>query len=145
MRNGRRRSPPTTDNEPAHLIDVDLHVESRRSLSALHAALPGAQPRDVENPRWVHVAAYTTRRAKTADRKIMELVGLIDRLPRAARRCWNDAVSRTFDVGVQAGPEVPANGPIAPFEAVVALETLRAVSRVRARLQITVYPPTRDA
>jgi hypothetical protein len=130
--------------EPAHLIDVDLHVESRRSLVALHAALPTAQPRDVDNPRWLHLAAYTSRRAKTADRKIMELVALVGSLPRAARKCWNEAKVRTFDIGIQAGPEVDASKGFRAFDDVtLAPETLRAASRVNARIQVTVYPPRR--
>ena len=131
--------------EPAHLIDVDLHVESRRSLAALHAALPTAQPRDVDNPSWLHLAAYTSRRAKTADRKVMELLALIDSLPRAARRCWNEAMIRTLDIGIQAGPEVEESKGFRAFDGVtLAPETLRAVSRVKARIQVTVYPPTRE-
>jgi hypothetical protein len=130
--------------DAAHLIDVDLHVESRRSLAALQAALPKAQPRDVGNPRWLHLAAYTSRRAKTADRKVMELVALVDALPRAARKCWNEAAVRTFDIGIQAGPEVEASNGVRAFEDVtLAPDTLRAVSRVKARIQVTVYPPTR--
>jgi hypothetical protein len=131
--------------EPAHLIDVDLHVESRRSLSALQAALPTAQPRDLDNPRWLHLAAYTSRRATTADRKVMELVALVASLPRAARRCWNEAMVRTFDIGIQAGLEVHAvKGHRAFDEVTLTPETLRAVSRVKARIQVTVYPPGRD-
>jgi hypothetical protein len=127
------------------LVDVDLHVESRRSLSALHAALPKAQPRDVENPTWLHLAAYTYRRAKTADRKIMELVALIDSLPRAARRCWNEATVRTFDIGIQAGPGGDERKASAAFdEVVLAPDTLRAVSRVKGRIQVTVHAPSRD-
>lgn len=131
--------------EPAHLIDVDLHVESRRSLSALHAAMPRAQPTDIDDPRWLHLAAYTSRRAKTADRKVMELVALVASLPRAARRCWNEATVRTFDIGIQAGPEVKAGKAFPAFQDVtVTPETLRAVSRVKARIQVTVYPPQSD-
>jgi hypothetical protein len=131
--------------DAAHLIDVDLHVESRQSLAALHAALPKAQPRDVAEPRWVHLAAYTSRRARTADRKVMELVALVDSLPRAARKCWNEATVRTFDIGIQAGPEVQrVKGHRAFDEVTLTPETLRAVSRVKARIQVTVYPPSRD-
>ena len=57
--------------DSGHLIDVDLHVESRRSLAALHAALPQAQPFGADRPKWVHVA-------------------VIDALPSAAKRCWNE-------------------------------------------------------
>lgn len=105
--------------DAAHLIDVDLHVESRRSLGALHAALPMAQPRDVVN--------------------------LVDSLPRTARRCWNEATVRTFDIGIQAGPEVEESKGLRAFDDVtLAPETLRAVIRVKARIQVTVYPPRRD-
>jgi hypothetical protein len=131
--------------DAAHLIDVDLHVESRRSLGALHAALPNAQPRDVDEPKWVHLATFTSRRAKTADRKVMELVALIDSLPRAARKCWNEAAVRTFDIGIQAGPEVESSKVFPAFDHVtLAPDTLRAVSRLKGRIQVTIYAPRRD-
>lgn len=127
---------------PAHLIDVDLHVESRRSLAELHAALPTAQPHGVERPKWVHVAAFTSRRAKTVDQKILELVELIDGLPRAAKQCWREARVRTFDIGIQAGPASPESAGIRAFEVVLAPEIMRAVIRLKASIKVTVYPPT---
>jgi hypothetical protein len=127
---------------PAHLIDVDLHVESRRSLAELHAALPQAQPHGVERPKWVHVAAFTSRRARTVDQKILELVALVDGLPRAAKRCWREARVRTFDIGIQAGPTRSESEGTRPFETTLAPETMRAVVRLKASIKVTVYPPT---
>jgi hypothetical protein len=126
----------------AHLIDVDLHVESRRSLADLHAALPNAQPHGVERPKWVHVAAFTSRRAKTVDQKVMELVALVDALPRAAKRCWREARVRTFDIGIQAGPARPESAGSRPLELTLAPETMRAAVRLKASVTVTVYPPT---
>jgi len=74
--------------------------------------------------------------SKNADAAIRHLVTLVEALPKAARRCWNESVSRTFDVGIQAG--------LAPrsFEDVQLHEdTLEAVARLHGRLLVTVYAP----
>jgi hypothetical protein len=127
---------------PAHLIGVDLHVESRRSLAELHAALPGAQPHDVDRPKWVHLTAATSRRARTVDRMLIELVALVDGLPPAAKRCWREARIRTFDIGIQAGPPFPESFGHRPFEVTMAPDTARAVARLGAHVKVTVYSPT---
>ncbi len=75
----------------------------------------------------------------------MELVALVDALPRAARRCWNEASLRTFDIGIQAGPEVErAKGFRALDDVTLTPKTLRAVSRVKGRIKVTVYAARRD-
>ena len=54
-------------------------------------------------------------------------------LPRSARECLNRATTRTFDIGVQAGPGT--------FEAVqLESATLRHISAVGGRVRVTVYP-----
>jgi hypothetical protein len=59
---------------------------------------------------------------------------------RAARRCWDRASSRVFDVGIQAGP------PGRSFEEVThSPATLERIARVRATLKVTVYPALRTA
>ena len=134
-----------TDAEPAQLLGVDLHVESRRSLAPLHAALPHAQPFDVAHPKWVHLTGYgATRRARSANAQVRRLIALIEALPAGARRCWNEASRRHFDIGIQAGPEGPDDGGVVPFEDVVLEpDTLQAVARLKARVLVTVYPPSR--
>jgi hypothetical protein len=67
---------------------------------------------------------------------VAHLVSMIDELPRAAKRCWNDASSRTFDIGVQAGLSPSAFNGVQLGEA-----ALRQIARVRGRVLVTIYAP----
>jgi len=62
-------------------------------------------------------------------------VAMVHRLPPAARRLWNGAQSRTFDIGVQARKS--------PHSSVFTLSraTIAAVAGVRARIAVTTYAP----
>ena len=123
---------PTTE-----FRNVDLDVRSRRSLIPLLEAWPWAQTpghKPGHAPRWLLLSARTM--PKTADEAIRDLVRLIDALPSSARRCWRQASSRVFDVGIQAGLS-PSS-----FEEVGLKEsTLQAIVRHRGRVLITVYAP----
>jgi len=119
---------------------ADLDVRSRSSLSHLLDAWPWAQtPGRVGNaaPRWLLVRPRGFPR--TADGFVKEFAQLVDELPLAARRCWNQASSRTFDIGIQAG--------LAPkcFEDVrLSPDSLRHLSRLRASILVTVYAPSTE-
>jgi hypothetical protein len=119
---------------------VDLVVKSRRSLAPLFAAWPWAQTpgrQATKAPRWLLVIPRGN--PQTADKAVWALVRMVDRLPSAAKRCWNQASSRTFDIGIQAG--------LAPssFEDVrLRHETIQAIARVRGSILVTVYAPCRE-
>jgi hypothetical protein len=66
----------------------------------------------------------------------MQLVTLVKALPRAARRCWNEATYRTFDLAIDAAP-----GPNRGVGIPLSEGTIAAVHSVGGRLLITVYPP----
>jgi hypothetical protein len=88
----------------------------------------------------------TARRRQSADSAIQDLVALIEALPRAARRSWNDATSRTFDIGIEAGPDhIEGEGSRAFEDVCLEPGTVRAVARVNGRILVTVYPHTREA
>lgn len=116
---------------------VDLDVRSRRSLAPLLDAWPWAQtPGRAGNaaPRWLLVTPRGSPR--TADQFVKEFAQLVDTLPSAAKRCWNQASSRTFDIGIQAGLTPPR------FEDVrLSRDSLRRLSRLRASILVTVYAP----
>jgi hypothetical protein len=77
--------------------------------------------------------------ARTADQTAMEFVEVVEKLPKSARRCWDQASKRTWDLGIQAGL-APQN-----FEDVtLRTETLHAIARVGGRLQITLRAPHRE-
>lgn len=124
--------------EPATFINIDVDVRSRRSLAPLRAAWPWAQ-QPVQNnarpdPRWMVFSANST--AGTAEGTARALIEMVTVLPPAARKAWNLASKRTFDIGVRAGTGLRA------FEEVqISPETLARIAALGARLQVTVYPP----
>jgi hypothetical protein len=119
---------------------IDLDVRSRRSLAPLLEVWPSAQTpghTGKGSVRWLLLMAPTG--GTSADRDALEFVRLVERLPKLARRCWDQASRRTWDVGIDAG--------LTPqrFEDVtLKTETLHAIARVGGRLQITLYAPDRE-
>lgn len=121
--------------EPAQFLNIDLDVKSRYSLAPLIAAWPWAQ-RPLQNNRWLVFSAHGG--GDTAESTAQDLIELVGALSPAARRCWNRASSRTFDVGVRASMDGRA------FEGVqLSAKTLSRIASIGARLQITVYRPER--
>ena len=119
---------------------VDLHVRLRRSLAPLLDAWPWAQtPGRVGKaaPRWMVVTPRGLPR--TADQFVKKFAQLVDKLPAAAKRCWNQASSRTFDIGIQAGlrPDRFDDVRLGP-------DSLRHLSRLRAGILVTVYAPSAE-
>jgi hypothetical protein len=119
---------------------ADLDIRSRRSLAPLLEAWPWAQtPGHVGKtaPRWLLVTPRGFPR--TADQFVQEFAKLVDKLPLAGKRCWNQATSRTFDIGIQAGltPDRFEDVRLSP-------DSLRRLSRLRASILVTVYPPASE-
>ena len=73
--------------------------------------------------------------SKSADSTIRGFCALIRTLPKAARKMWNAAKVRDFNIGVQAVMQ--------PYwyEIALAPETAKAASEVNARIVLTVYAP----
>jgi len=126
--------------EDPQFLNIDLDVRSRRSLAPLVAAWPWSyQPPVAENrrnPHWLTLnPRRITPRRRTAERATKELLGHVRRLRGEARRSWNHARVRVFDIGVQAG------GPGRACEDVqLTAETLRQIAFVGAQVKVTVYP-----
>jgi len=135
-----KRRPTSINLTPiAEFRNVDLHIRSRRSLQPLLEAWPSAQtPTRVGTaaPRWL---VLNGPGGKTATETVQKLLRLVHALPRPARRCWNDAATRTFDIGVQAGL-----GPRSFEEVHLDRNVLAAISRVGGQLLITIYPPSTE-
>jgi len=84
------------------------------------------------NPREISgLGSYS----KSADSTIRGFCALIRTLPKAARKLWNAAKVRDFNIGVQAVMQ--------PYwyEIALAPETAKAASGVNARIVLTVYAP----
>jgi hypothetical protein len=122
------------DGETAFL-NVDLDIVSARPLEPLVTAFGkkvfvlyvGGQGGHYQAN--LEVAAYI----RTADSVIRRLAKLIEGLPKPARRMWDQARSKTFNIGIQSGFE--------PFsrEFLISGAAVDAVARVGGSIVITVY------
>lgn len=118
-------------------LNVDLDLRSRADLTPLVDRL---EPKTVvlraEKYRGIYVASFEllSFRASTPDGCIAGLAGLIEDLPPAARRLWNGASERVFDVGIQAGADRQA------FKPKIKAATLERVAALRADIVVTIYP-----
>jgi hypothetical protein len=121
--------------EGTHFINVDLDIHSSVSLQPLVSALG-------EKVMVLYVGRYkrtysahleVTRVTKDADSTIRAFCHLIEALPKAERGLWDIAKVRDFNIGVQAETQ--------PFshEFAIAAETVKAVSKLGARIVFTVY------
>jgi hypothetical protein len=118
-------------------LNVDLDIWARSPLDVLTDAFGtrvcvlhvGREGRYFS----AHVELATLPR--DPDRLIRRFVALVRDLPRAARRLWNQARVREFNLGLQAGTN--------PYSYGLRLEpeTLRAMASVDARFGLTVYAP----
>jgi hypothetical protein len=95
---------------------VVLHTGRQRSLSL--ASLELSEMRYVD-----------------AESCIARFVQLVRRLPRSARRLWDTALQRRFDIGIQA----ESNGET--FRTLIGTATLRRVVELGGEIAITVYAP----
>jgi hypothetical protein len=130
---------PTTEDK-THFLNVDLDVFSRASLDPI-----------VESFGERVVVLYAGRRGRgysahfeladsglsdqQPDMLISRLVRLIKRLPRPARRLWNQADAREFNIGIEAAARSSV------FEVRLQPETLAAVAAIGGQVVVTVYAP----
>jgi hypothetical protein len=118
---------------------VDLDIISRSSLERLASAM-GSQAFVLYVG--AHGRTYRARlelavfhRGMSADRTIAGLVRIVERLPRVQRRLWDAAVSREFNIGIEAGLQPHC------FELRLKPSTVQSVGRIGATLAVTVYAP----
>ena len=124
--------------EPTHYLNVDLDIFSSVSLKGLVNALGDeALVLYVGGKGQKHEARVELASSHnlTADRTIMGLIRLVDRLPPRYRRVWDSADSREFNVGIEAGLE--------PHDFGLRLNrrTVQAVASVSGVIVVTVYAP----
>lgn len=93
-----------------------LYVGPEGRRHGAHLELAGAYGRDPD-----------------ADAIIARLAALVGRLPRSARRFWDRALAREFNIGVQAGRRPYSH------ELRLTTPTLAAVARLGGRIVITTY------
>ena len=129
-------SKKTPADAATHFLNVDVDVWSASDLRPLVTALGrkillhyAGEERGEYSAHLSLAGGYT----RDADTRIRRLVALIDKLPPAARRLWDRARARDFNLGVQAG--------VAPFSHEIALDarTVALVAAVRGRIVFTTY------
>jgi hypothetical protein len=121
-----------------HFLNVDLDIESREPLDALVAAF-GTKVSvrfvgSIGRRRCAYVS-FSRSYGKTADQLTRALCALVARLPKPARRLWDRARTRRFDVGVEAGYTPRAH------EIILEPRTVALVASVGGSILITTYAP----
>lgn len=127
------------DESKTHYLNVDLDVWSRTLLEPLAKAL---QPRlsvlYVGGERRRHEAHFELPGGppeRDAEKTVLGLTRVVERLPPVAQRLWRQATVREFNVGVQAAAEPYA------FELRLSANAVEAAARVGAAMVFTVYAP----
>ena len=122
--------------EQTCFLNVDVDVWSPSDLRPLVAALGRkilvhyvGEERGAYSAHISLASAYT----RDADTRIRRFISLVDKLPTAARRLWDRARSRDFNIGIQGG--------VTPHSHEIALDegTIALVAGVRGRIVITTY------
>lgn len=122
-------------------LNVDLDVFSRAPLDPLAAAFGGkvivlySGRRGRRYSAHFEVGGYV--RNSQADRLIWRFVQLVKHLSRSARRLWDEADAREFNIGIDAAKSSPV------FELRLRAETVAAVADIRGRIAVTIYGPER--
>jgi hypothetical protein len=130
----KRGSPEEDETE---FLNVDLEVFSRERLKGLVEGLG-------RSVHVLHEGAYGRKYAacvelwgsgcgQPADTLIRRILRLLNKMPRSAKRLWNGAQVRQFNIGIQAAFKPRS------FELAVQPDTLKAVARLGARVVVTVY------
>ena len=130
-----------TEEEGTTFLNVDLEVISRTPLGPFVQAF-GRKVDVLHVGPWgrrygAHVEVAGSGYRGNADSLIRRLVTLVKALPRNARRLWDTAQSREFNVGIEAAAKSRT------FELRLEPETLMAVAGIAGRIVITVYAPER--
>lgn len=134
------RRPTTAEGatEPTSFITVDLDVFSRTRLRALAETL-GDSVIVLHEGRWGSRYSANFELSNSwnlsADQEIRAFIRLLEKIPSSVRRLWDQAQSRVFNIGVQAGVTPHA------YQLRVGPKTLAAVAALRGAIVVTTYAP----
>ncbi len=126
-----------SDYNATTFLNVDLDLYARADLTPLVRAFGervsvlfvGKDGRRYS----AHLELRSNRHSQNPDLCIRRFVALVRRLPPSARKHWNNATVREFNIGTQAWTTPHA------FELRLRPETVAAVAHVGAQIGITVY------
>lgn len=138
-----------TSRPSAEFLNVDLEVGSRSALTPIIDAL-GEKVIVLHSGRFrgKHLVCLeldgplsVKRNDPTPDKCILAFSKLIERLPALARRGWDRASLRRFNVGIQ------INGGPAPamFVAHLRAATVKRVADLNGEITMTIYPVYPDS
>ena len=128
--------------EETEFLAIDLEIVSRRRIDLLAPAFGehvGVNRNEKVGKKTVLLLStgryvrYDDDIDKMVNALILSQVKLVQALPKEARQQWDNATTRTFDIGIQAGKRPSA------FEIRLASQTMSAVSAVGGSVQITIY------
>jgi hypothetical protein len=125
-----------TGEDETTFLNVDLDIRSRAPLEPLAAAFGEQVGVHYVGPEGTAHGAHfdlADSHQKDADTLLRDFVRLVRKLRGPARKLWQQARSRDFNIGIQAGIRPHA------YELALAPDTIRSVARVGGRLVITVY------
>lgn len=127
------------DEKATHFLNVDLELKSRADLGLLLAALDKKMvvlhSRKEHGIHFASLELYEFSRYVTPETCITRFVKLVRRLPPSARRVWDGALHRRFDIGIQTAAKSGS------YAASIAPATVRGVAEVGGEIAITVYAP----
>lgn len=121
-------------------LNVDLEVSSRTDLEWLVEEFGGDATKLYCGPSRGHFVATfeIPGLSGEANGLIGNFCHLVENLPVDARRAWDDAFLKVFDIGYESG-SAPKS-----YQSELRPETVAAVARIGASLRITVYPAAPD-
>jgi hypothetical protein len=125
--------------ENTRFLNVDLDIYSRSNLQPILDAL-GREVVVLHAGRVVGKRTYEAHielsgTAKDANKTIRAFCTSIESLRGEARRLWDTALVRDFNVGVQAEVRPHCYG------LAIAAETVKATSKLNARIVVSIYAP----
>lgn len=127
---------PTSEGA-TQFLNVDLDVWSKRPLEPFVTALGKHLYVHYVGREGTRHGAHVAlaRDSASADTTARALARLVEKLPKAARRLWDTASAREFNIGIQAGLTPHAH------EVRLSPATLEVIARLTARVVVTTYSP----
>lgn len=124
------KSTPTTE-----FLNVDLDVYSRANLEPLVTAFGDrVSVMNVGRKKRIYEAHLELAKiVKNADEAVQGFGTLIEALPRSARKLWDKAKIRDFNIGVCAAMQPYS------YELALSNKSVEIASRLKARIVFTIY------
>ena len=120
-------------------INADLDIWSRSRLNRLVTAFGNGVDVLFVGREGAHYGAHLELsergQARSADTFIRRLAALVVALPRQARKLWDEAEIREFNIGIQAGSR-PCS-----WESRLRPSTIHLAAQLKAGVVVTVYAP----